>query len=280
MSYFCISSSKNELINWLYYYMKQKDTLQRYYQSPDALILVVTSSTFTLFDRLMALLEKLSPLAFRLVYKSEPIPSNILEQLNTSTINLQPTKTTARDWVMTISRRTSKTLTQPIVQATSANTNAATAASTTQPTDTLRTTLSRKINSLFTKTNPTPSQRKTSSAVTARLPMPKTQTARQTSPAPTSSNRSRTPNTFANPTTTKPVIVTSPKLNHGPRTGAIRRGISPSVVVAPSPPPTLNTTTGTPQSTTSAFQSKIPRPSLNVDKPKSARYRSTAPSTK
>ena len=260
--------------------MKQKDTLQRYYQSPDALILVVTPSTFTLFDRLMALLEKLSPLAFRLVYKPDPIPTNILEQLNTSTISVQPTKTTARDWVMTISRRTSKTLTQPIVLPNSANTNApTTAASTTQPTDTIRTTLSRKINSLFTKTNPTPAQRKTSSAVTAKLPVPRTPTTRQASPAPLSSNRSRTPSTFANPTTTKPVIVTSPKSNHTPRTGAIRRGISPSVVVAPSPPPTLNTTAATPSSTP-AFQSKIPRPSLNVDKPKSARYRSTAPPTK
>jgi hypothetical protein len=260
--------------------MKQKDVLQRYYQSPEALILVVTSSTFTLFDRLMALLEKLSPLAFRLVYKPDPIPSNILEQLNTSTISVQPTKTSARDWVMTISRRTSKTLTQPIVLSTTANTNATTAASTTQPTDTLRTTLSRKINSLFTKTNPAPSQRKTSSAVTARLPLPRTPTTRQTSPAPPPpSSRARTPSTFSNTTTTKPVIVTSPKSNHGPRTGAIRRGISPSVVVAPSPPPTMNTTAATPSSTP-AFQSKIPRPSLNVDKPKSARYRSTAPPTK
>jgi hypothetical protein len=256
--------------------MKQKDTLQRYYQSPDALILVVTPSTFTLFDRLMSLLEKLSPLAFRLVYKPEAIPSNILEQINTSATSTQPTKTTARDWVMTISRRTSKTLTQPIVQPTPPST----AASTTQPTDTLRTTLSRKINSLFTKTNPAPAQRKTSSAVTARLPMPKTPAGRQSSPAPTPAHRSRTPNAFANTTTNKPVIVSSPKANHGPRTGAIRRGISPSVVVAPSPPPTLNTTTGTSSSTTSAFQSKIPRPSLNVDKPKSARYRSTAPPTK
>ena len=256
--------------------MKQKDILQRYYQPPDALILVVTDSTFNLFDRLMALLEKLSPLAFRLVYKSEAIPSNVLEQLNTSTISVQPNKASARDWVMTISRRTSKTLTQPIVLTPPADTNAASA----QPSDTLRTTLSRKINSLFTKTNPAPLQRKTSSAVTAKLPMPKTQTARQTSPAPISINRSRTPITSTNSTTTKPVIVTSPKSVHSSRTGTIRRGISPSVVVAPSPPPPLNTASGTPQSTPSAFQSKIPRPSLNVDKPKSARYRSTAPPTK
>jgi hypothetical protein len=264
--------------------MKQKEILQRYYQSPDALILAVTQSTFTLFDRLMAQLEKLSPLAFRLVYKPAPIPANIDEQLTTSTISIQSAKTTARDWVMTMSRRTSKTLTQPIVHSNNTTTTTA-AAPTTQPTDTLRSTLSRKINSLFTKTNPPPpQQRKTSSAVTARLPMTKPPTVRLASPAPTPPRRSHTPNAFVNTTaaaatTNKPVIVPSPKLNNGNRTGTMRRGISPSVVVAPSPPPTLNTT-GTSPSVASTFQSKIPRPSLNVDKPKSARYRSTAPPTK
>jgi hypothetical protein len=263
--------------------MKQKDILQRYYQSPDALILVVTPSTFTLFDRFMTQLEKLSPLAFRLVYKPEAIPSNIEEELNTSTSSIHTNKSSARDWVMTISRRTSKTLTQPIVHST-----VNTAAANTPQTDTIRSTLSRKINSLFTKTNPTPVQRKTASAVTAKLPTPKPQTGRLASPAPASNSRSRTPNAFANTTTTtttttttKPVIVSSPKSNHANRTGVIRRGISPSVVVAPSPPPTLNTTGTSPSSSAaSTFQSKIPRPSLNVDKPKSVRYRSTAPPTK
>lgn len=269
--------------------MKQKDILQRYYQPPDALILAVTPSTFTLFDRLMALLEKLSPLAFRLVYKPDPLPTNFEEQLNTSMISVQSNKSSARDWVSTISRRTSKNLTQPIVLTTPmTGATTTTTEPTAQPTDTLRTTLSRKINSLFTKTNPTPTQRKTSSAVTAKLPTPKPSTSRQASPVPTSVYRSRTPNAFANASATKPVIVSSPKSTTTPRTGAIRRGISPSVVVAPSPPPTLNTTTGggvtsssaTPSASAAAFQSKIPRPSLNVDKPKSARYRSTAPTTK
>lgn len=273
--------------------MKQKDILQRYYQSPDALILAVTHSTFTLFDRLMALLEKLSPLAFRLIYKSDPLPANFDEQLNTSTISVQSNKPGARDWMMNISRRTSRNLTQPIVL-TTPMTNAATTIpqATTQPTDTLRTTLSRKIGSLFTKTNTPSTQRKASSAVTARLPTPKTPTARQASPLPTSTTRSRTPNAFANTSATKPVIVSSPKPSHTThRTGTIRRGISPSVVVAPSPPPTLNTTTGgggasapttaaAATGSSAAFHSKIPRPSLNVDKPKSARYRSTAPATK
>lgn len=258
--------------------MKQKDVLQRYYQSPDALILVVTPGTFNLFDRSMAQLEKLSPLAFRLIYKPAAIPVHIDEQFNTSTISMQSTKNSARDWVMTISRRSSKNLTQPIIQ----QTNTTPMATNTQPADTIRSTLSRKINSLFTKTNPTPTQRKTSSAVTAKLPTPKPQTVRTASPAP--ARRAHTTNIFANTTaaatkTTKPVIVPSPKLNNGNRTGTIRRGISPSLVVAPSPPMAANTT-GTSPSASSTFQSKIPRPSLNVDKPKSARYRSTAPPTK
>ncbi|CAF3879023.1 unnamed protein product [Rotaria sordida] len=272
--------NKNELINWLYHFMKQKEILQRYYQSPDALILTFTPTTFNLFDRIMAQLEKLSPLAFRLVYKPEPIPANIEEQLTTSTISLHSTKNSPRDWVMNISKRPSKTLTQPIVLPNTTNTTATTTNTTTQPTDTLRSTLSRKINSLFTKTNLTQPQRKNASAVTAKLPTSKPQTVRAQSPtsAAASARRPRLSNVFANATaaatTNKPVIVSSPKLNNGNRTGSIRRGISPSVVVAPSPPPALNTTGTIPTSTT-AFHSKIPRPSLNVDKPKSARYRST-----
>jgi hypothetical protein len=247
--------------------MKQKEILQRYYQSPDALILVFTPATFNLFDRIMAQLEKLSPLAFRLVYKPAAIPSDFNEQLTTSTNSMNSTKSSARDWVMTMSRRASKNLTQPIVQPTVNTTANAQAA------DTLRSTLSRKLNSLFTKTNPTPPQRKGSSAVTARLPSSKPQTIGTASPSV--SRRPRLSNVFANATaaattTTKPVIISTPKVNNGNRTNPMRRGISPSVVVAPSPPPTAPTTG------TTTFQSKIPRPSLNVDKPKSARYRSTA----
>ncbi|CAF3397719.1 unnamed protein product [Rotaria sp. Silwood1] len=280
--------NKNELINWLYHFMKQKEILQRYYQLPDALMLTFTPITFNLFDRIMAQLEKLSPLAFRLVYKPEAIPANIEEQLNTSTISIQSTKSSARDWVMTVSRRASRNLTQPIVQPDNITTaTAATTNTTAEPTGTLRSTLSRKINSLFTKTNPTQPQRKTSSAVTAKLPTSKPQTVRTQSPAAAAAappvRRQRPSNAFVNATaaatTNKPVIVSSPKLSNGNRTGSIRRGISPSVVIAPSPPPTLNTT-GTTPTTTTAFQSKIPRPSLNVDKPKSARYRSTAPPPK
>lgn len=254
--------------------MKQKEILPRYYQSPDALILVIAPATFNLFDRIMVQLEKLSPLAFRLVYKPPLIPADISEQLTTSTISTNSTTkgNSARDWVMTISRRASRTLTQPIVQPTTTIANA-------QPTDTIRSTLTRKLNSLFTKTNPAPSQRKPSSAVTARLPAPKPQVTAASSPSP--ARRPRLSNVFANATaattTNRPVIVsTTPKVNNGNRTGAMRRGISPSVVVAPSPPPTLTTTGGTTPSATTTFQSKIPRPSLNVDKPKSARYRSTA----
>jgi hypothetical protein len=223
----------------------------------------------------MTQLEKLSPFAFRLVYNPPAIPANIDEQLNTSTISMHSNKSSARDWVMTMSRRASKTLTQPIVQTTAAPVN-------TQPTDTLRSTISRRINSLFTKTNPTPTQRKASSIVTARLPSPKPQITRAASPA-APPRRPPVSNVFANATaaakSNKPVIVASPKLNHGNRSGTMRRAISPSVVVAPSPPPTINTP-GTTSATNTTFQSKIPRPSLNVDKPKSARYRSTAPPPK
>ena len=162
-----LRSSKNELINWLYHYMKQKDVLQRYYRSPDALVLVQMPATFNLFDRIMAQLEKLSPLAFRLTYRPAPIPFDIDEQLNMSTISIHSTKASPREWVMNISRRASRTSTQPIVQPTMTPTNPA------PSTDTMRSTLTRKLNSLFTKTNPAPPQRKVSSAVTARLPAPK-----------------------------------------------------------------------------------------------------------
>ncbi|CAF0807824.1 unnamed protein product [Adineta ricciae] len=273
--------NKNELINWLYHFMKQKEILQRYYQPREALILVASESTFKLFDRIMVQLEKLSPLAFRLVYKPDPIPADVNEQLNTSIMTMSSTKNSARDWVMTISRRASRNFTQPIIQPTSPTTATTNAATNSQSNDNFRSTLSRKINSLFTKTStaPTPQQRKTSSAVTAKLPSSKPQTTGTASPA--TARRPRLSNVFANAsaaaTTNKPVIVSAPKSTNGARTGAMRRGMSPSVVIAPSPPPTVNTTGTTPSSTTTAtFQSKIPRPSLNVDKPKSARYRSTA----
>jgi hypothetical protein len=260
-------SSKNELINWLYHFMKQKDILQHYYQTPTALILVMIPSTFNLFDRIMVQLEKLSPLAFRLQYILPDLPAGIDEQMSMSNASIHSNKNSARDWVMTISRRASKTLTQPIVQ------SPTTTVVDVQPSDTLRSTFTRKINSLFTKTNPVqPSQRKNSSAVTAKLPVSKPTPMRTASPAV--SARARSTNIFANATaaattTSKPVIVASPKLNNPSRAGSMRRGISPSVAVTPTPPLLMNTPTST-------FQSKIPRPSLNVDKPKSARYRSTA----
>jgi len=171
--------NKNELINWLYYFTRQKDIIQRYYQSPDALILVSISSTFNLFERIMTQLEKLTSLTFHLTYHP---PSND-EQLNTSIITNPSIKSSARDWVMTLSRRTSK------------NSNDTT----------FRSTLSRRFNSIFTKTN--------TSVVTTKLPGPSLS------------------NIFPNSTEQNSSIAT--------------------------------------------FQSKIPRPSLNVDKPKSVRYRST-----
>ncbi|CAF1224565.1 unnamed protein product [Adineta steineri] len=227
--------NKNELVNWLYYFTRQKDFIQRYYQSPDALILVSISSTFNLFERIMTQLEKLTPLPFRLTYHS---PTNSLindEQLNTSIINNHSTKATARDWVMTISRRTPKTFVQPIVQ--------------NQSNDTFRSTLSKKFNAFFSKTNTT-QQNKSSSVVTAILPDTK-----KSSKSPGPLRRSRFPSVFNNSSPITTIDVPSPKLKN-----SIRQGTSPSI--------------GT-------FQSKIPRPSLNVDKPKSARYRSTAaPSSK
>lgn len=272
--------NKNELINWLYHYMKLKELLQRHYQSPEALVLVATSATFNLFDRIMAQLEKLTPLAFRLAYIPPPLPSHINESLSTSTISAHSNKNSPRDWVMSISRRTSKTLTQPIV-----STATIEAKTEEKPaTESFGATITRKFGAMFSKTNSSSqAQRKTSSAVTARLPTPKPTITNARAPSPagatsnastTTSRRPRGSNVFLNAnaaatTTSKPVIVASPKLNNTTRAGSIRRGISPSVVVAPSPPPTINTSNTT-------FQSKIPRPSLNVDKPKSTRYRSTA----
>ncbi|CAF1277669.1 unnamed protein product [Adineta steineri] len=280
--------NKNELINWLYHFMKQKFILPRYYKS-DALILTATPPMFNLFDRLMSQLEKLSPLAFRLTYKLEPIPADINEQLMASTISMNSSKSSVREWAMTMSRRASKSLTQSIAQPVTPpplpppSTTTTTTAGNTQPTDTLRSTFTRKLNSLFTRANPTPTttSRKTSSAVTAKLPSSRPHIGGAASPA--SAHRPRLSNVFANATAAatpnKPVIVSTQKVNNTNRTGVMRRGISPSVVVAPSPPPTLNATgatSATPSTTTTTFQSKIPRPSLNVDKPKSARYRSTA----
>ena len=239
----------------------------------------------------MTQLEKLAPLGFRLVYKPAPVPADIEEQLGASTkTGIYSTKTNTLDWVTNISRRTTKNLTQPIVQPNTTNTNVTAATTTTtntetvQPTDTLRSTLSRKLNSIFTKTNEP--QRKTSSVVTTKLPTSKPQTVEMQSTTSTSTGirRPRTSNLLSNAaaatTTSKPVIVSSPKLNNGTRASTIRRGISPTVPATPSPPSTVNTNGTTPSTTTAAFQSKIPRPSLNVDKPKSARYRSTAPPPK
>jgi hypothetical protein len=146
----------------------------------------------------MTQLEKLTTLVFHLTYHP---PSND-NQLNSSIITNYSTKTSARDWVMTLSRRTSKNFTQPM------NSN-----------DSFRSTLSRKLNSIFTKTN-TPQQSKTSSIVTSKLP--------------------------------------------GPIHRPYSANIFPNSVEQDSPIESIPT-----------FQSKIPRPSLNVDKPKSVRYRST-----
>ncbi len=171
------------MINWLYYFTRQKDLIQRYYQSPDALILVSISSTFNLFERIMTQLEKLTSLAFHLTYH----PPSHDEQFNTSMSISQTTKASARDWVMTLSRRNAKNFTP-----TNSNT-------------TFRSTLSKKFNAIFTKTN--------SSVVATKLPEPVHQSI------------------FTDSTEQESPIAT--------------------------------------------FQSKLPRPSLNVDKPKSVRYRST-----
>ena len=97
-SNFFAFNSQNELINWLYFYTRQKDLLQNYYQSPQALILVSIASTFNLFERIMTQLEQLTSFKFHLVYRpltpADPIMSN---------------SSTTRDWIMTLSRRSSST---------------------------------------------------------------------------------------------------------------------------------------------------------------------------
>jgi hypothetical protein len=189
----------------------------------------------------MTQLEKLAPLAFRLTYHVPNISSINDDPLTSSMISTHSSKTSARDWVMTISRRTPKPLAQPIVQA---NAN-----------DTFRSTLSRKFNAFFTKTN-TIQQNKCSAAVIAKLP----ETTKQMK-SPGLPHRPRFSSVFNNSSTpvitNKSASVPSPKLNN-----PIRQNTPPSI------------------GTNSTFQSKIPRASLNVDKPKSARYRSTASSQK
>lgn len=271
--------SKNQLINWLYNFTKQKDILLRYYNSPGALILLKTDPKFQLFDRIMVQLEKLNPLGFRLTYQAPAMtPSQLEETAGSPNGNGTTSRSSSRDWMRPIARRTTKTLTQPIpqpshTQSPTSPVNVPTT-DTQNPSETIRSTLTRRINALFNK-NPTPqAQRKVSSAVTAKLPTPKASTVQISSPS--STRRGRLSNVFATsptPTSTtisKPVIASSPKLSSGQRSSSIRRAISPTIVVAPSPPPAINSNNST------GFQSKIPRPSLNVDKPKSARYRSSA----
>ncbi|UJR09434.1 hypothetical protein I4U23_013674 [Adineta vaga] len=228
--------NKNELINWLYYFTRQKDILQRYYQSPDALILVSVSASFNLFERIMTQLEKLTTLAFRLTYHTPDLSSINDDQLNTSFISIHPTKTCARDWVMTISRRTPKPLTQPTTQNLS--------------NDTFRSTLSKKFNALFNKTNPS-QQSKSSPAITTKV-----SGSRKQSKSPASIHRARFPLVFSNAPTTVTTNISSPKIKY-----------------------TIRPSTCSSNGTNVITQSKIPRPSLNVDKPKSARYCSTAPSS-
>ncbi|CAF3693909.1 unnamed protein product [Rotaria sp. Silwood1] len=236
--------NKNELINWLYYFTRQKDIIQYYYQSPDALILVSIPSTFNLFERIMTQLEKLTPIAFQLTYH---IPNDAFkndDQLNTSMISMHSTKTTARNWLMSISRRTSRNLTQSIIQD---NSN-----------DTLRSTLSKKFNSFFTRTNTqqVQQQKKPTSVVTTKLPESKQQII--------STEQSRRPhiasifnNSF---TTNKPSIVPNEKFND-----SIVRNVSSST---------------SSMGMIATFQSKISRPSLNIDTPKSTRYHTTIPLSK
>jgi hypothetical protein len=212
--------SKSELVNWLYYFTRQKDLLQRYYQSPDAFILVGSATTFSQFERIMTQLEKLTPLAFRLTYRPPSMSSTIVnDPLQTSVLSTNSSRVSARDWIMTLSRRNSKNLTQPIDPAV---TN-----------ETLRSTLSRRLNALFTK------------GTASQLPKPNLK-------SPVSSRRPRLSNVF-NPTASSTARGVSEN-----RLDFIGRNVSPSV-------------------RTGEFQSKIPRPSLNVDKPKSVRYRSAAP---
>ncbi|CAF2797259.1 unnamed protein product [Rotaria sp. Silwood2] len=234
--------NKNELINWLYYFTRQKDIIQYYYQSPDALILVSIPSTFNLFERIMTQLEKLTLFSFQLTYhiSNDGLQNN--DQLNTSMISMTSTKTTARNWLMSISRRTSKHFTQSIIQD---NSN-----------DTFRSTLSKKFNSFFTRANTQQQQqqRKSTSVVTTKLPESKQQII--------SSEQLRRPhisnlfnNSFATVTTNKPIVVENEKLND-----SVVRNVSSSVSSTEMIP---------------TFQSKILRPSLNIDTPQSARYHTT-----
>ncbi|CAF3670531.1 unnamed protein product [Rotaria sordida] len=225
--------NKNELINWLYYFTRQKDIIQYYYQSPNALILVSIPSTFNLFERIMTQLEKITPFAFQLTYN---LPNDYIkndEQLNTSMISMNSTKTNARNWLMSISRRTSKHLTQSIIQD---NSN-----------DTLRSTLSKKFNSFFTRTNTQQSQRKLTSIVTTKLPESKQQQQQQII-STEQLHRTHISNLFTTATTNKPIVVSNEKLNES----------SSKRILA-------------------TFQSKISRPSLNIDTPKSTRYHTTVP---
>ena len=155
-------NSKNELINWLYYFTRQKGIIQRYYQSPDALVLVSIPSTFNLFERIMTQLEKLAPLAFQLTYR---IPNTSLtnnDQLDASMISIHSTKASARDWLMTISRRTSRNLTQAVIP--------------NRSNDTFRSMLSKKLNGFLTRTANMQQARRSSNIVTETLPESNQQT--------------------------------------------------------------------------------------------------------
>ncbi|CAF3192320.1 unnamed protein product [Rotaria sp. Silwood2] len=221
----------------------EHDIIQYYYQSPDALILVSIPSTFNLFERIMTQLEKLTLFSFQLTYhiSNDGLQNN--DQLNTSMISMTSTKTTARNWLMSISRRTSKHFTQSIIQD---NSN-----------DTFRSTLSKKFNSFFTRANTQQQQqqqRKSTSVVTTKLPESKQQII--------SSEQLRRPhisnlfnNSFATVTTNKPIVVENEKLND-----SVIRNVSSSVSSTEMIP---------------TFQSKILRPSLNIDTPQSARYHTT-----
>ncbi|CAF1663103.1 unnamed protein product [Rotaria magnacalcarata] len=236
--------NKNELINWLYYFTRQKDIIQYYYQSPDALVLVSIPSTFNLFERIMTQLEKLTPLAFQLTYHVPNVSLLNDDQLNTSMISLHSSKANARNWLMSISRRASKNLPHSIVQN---NSN-----------ETIRSTLTKKFSTLFSRTNPQQQhhQRKSSSVVTTKLPEPKQQ--------PTSSEQLRrlnqpdfVTNSLATATTNKPIVVSNEKLH-----GSIPRNVA---------------STTAPMGVLSTFQTKMSRTSLNIDAPKSTKYHTTVP---
>ncbi|CAF0860826.1 unnamed protein product [Didymodactylos carnosus] len=271
--------NKSELTNWLYHYMRQKDFLLRYYD-PTALMLVNNHDTFNMFERLMSQFEKLSPFAFRLTFIPPSLsPTSVSGTMLASNDDLTTTSTTSngvKDWAMTMSRRASKTfgnnssVTQPII-ATVDHTPVITNGGT------IRSTLSKKFNMRTwfrgngnnnTVSDPT-TRKGTTSAVTTKLPVPKHDTnfemnsnkLRTTSPRrPPLTNVFNNNSTNAATSTQKPVTPTNN------RTSISRRGASPA-------PANSSPTTAT---TATAFHSKIPRPSLNVDKtnkPLSARYR-------